>query len=226
MTFIQRLDEEKPQSGTKATSVIKPFDAHGKSQLKRDQTLDYTELASKGIKRIALGENKSSCIARSNKLDISGKNRPVKDKTSLLMSTPCTRDNISLKRSLQQSVPESPKDKNVVSQHKKMKTHQKVPQKQESSKSGKRLDSPRTTVKKDTLKQPSKNNGANKGPILVANKEPILVGNDGSIMEGNDGPILEESLENTNISAKAADHKHGIYRLCQSVQVICLKSSM
>ncbi|KAJ7380412.1 hypothetical protein OS493_008869 [Desmophyllum pertusum] len=93
-----------------------------------------------------------------------------------------------------------------------MKTHQKVPQTQETSKLGKRLDSPRATVKKDTLKQPSKNNGANKGPILVANKEPIVVCNEEPIVEGNDGPYWKKPLENTNISAKAADDKHGIYR--------------
>ena len=217
------LNAEMPHCTTKLTATKKTFDTRGTSQTKQDLTLNFTGLTSKSVKKTSFGNKTTSCTTGSNKMDISTK----KDKIGVLESTPCTRGNVSIKRSFQQSistphlgenlslkrsfqrsVSESARDKSIASPSKKVKTHLKVPQKQETSNLEKRSDNSRATVKKDTLKkQPSKNSSANKGPMLVDNKKPIPVAHDGPMAEANDGPILGASN-----CAKAADDKQSKYR--------------
>lgn len=216
------LNTEKPHCATNLASTKKSFQTPGTSQMKRNQTLIFTEVASKSVPKTSLGKDTSCCTTRANRTGMSVKSFPVKDKTGVSVSIPCTRGNVSMKRSLQQpsstsrasenlslkrsfqqSVCESAKDQNVASQSKKMKTNSKVTQKEGTS----YLDKPKATGKADPSKQPSKDNGANNGPIPVANNGPILAINGGQMEEDNDGPTLKEALKTASNSTKAAGDK-------------------
>ena len=220
------LTTEKPHCATNLTSTKTSFETPGTFQMTRNQTLNFTEVASKSVQRTSLGNNTACFTTRANSTDMSVKNFDVKGKTRVSKSTPCTRgsvsikrslqqpsstphasENLSLKRSFQQSVPESANDQNVASQSKKMKINSKVTQKQGTSNLEKPLNTPKATGKADPSKQPSKSNGANNGPILLDNKGPLPPTNDGPMEEGNDGPTLKEALKTASNSTKAAGNK-------------------
>ena len=215
------LNKEKSNRVTDLTSAKKTFDTHRNPEFKRDQKLSYTEVASRSIKRTSLEKTATMCVTESKKLNISVTPRTclAKGKTSESASTSCSRgnasvkpplqrsisaptragENVSLKRSYQQSGSEPVNNKDTVSQKsKKMKTQPEIPHKKETSSLEKRLNNSRVPVKKATLSQPSRKNGATKGSILVdskgpiraGNKEPTLAGSKGPIRVGDKGPIV------------------------------------
>ena len=220
------LTTEKPHCATNLTSTKTSFETPGTFQMTRNQTLNFTEVASKSVQRTSLGNNTACFTTRANSTDMSVKNFDVKGKTRVSKSTPCTRgsvsikrslqqpsstphasENLTLKRSFQQSVSESAKDQSVASQSKKMKTNPKVTQKQGTSNLEKSLNTPKATGKADPSKQPSKGDGANNGPMLFDYNEPIPPTNDGPVEEDNDGPTLKEALKTASNSTKAAGNK-------------------
>ena len=208
------LSKEKSNRATDLTSAKKTFDTHGKWELKRDRTVNYTDVASiRSVKRIPLEKSASMCITESNKLNISvtPRDRLAKVNTSKSVSTPCSRGSasikrplqrsesaslrteeiISRKRSYQQSVYEPVNNSNVVSQKsKKMRTQPKIPQREETSSLENRLDISIVPVEKATFSQRSKNNGATKGSVMVDRKGPILADSKEPKLAGNKGPIL------------------------------------
>ena len=206
------LNKETSNRVTDVTSATNTFDAHRKPEVKRDRTVNYTEVASRSVKRMSLVKSATICTSGSNKLDISvtPRNRLTKDKTSKSAALSCSggsasmkpplqrsasappneEEIISLKRSYQESVSE-PAKKNAVSQKsKQMKTQPKISHRQEPSSFEKRLDMSRVPVEKATFSQTSKKSGVTKGPMLVDSKGPILVRNKEPTQAGSKGPIL------------------------------------
>ena len=208
------LNKEKSNRATDLASTKKTLDTHGKWDLKRDRTVNYTDVASsRSVKRIPLEKSATMCITESNKMNISvtptGK-RLAKENTSKSVSTPCSRGSASIKRPLQrsvsaphaeeivsrkrpyqQSVCEPVHNNNAVSQKsKKMRTQPKIPHKEETSSLENRLDISRVPVEKATFRQQSKNNGATKGPVMVERKGPILADSKEPQLADNKGPIL------------------------------------
>ena len=208
------LNKEKSNRATDLTSAKKTLDTLGKWDLKRDRTVNYTDVASsRSIKRIPLEKSATMCITESNKMNISvtPRNRLAKENTSKSVSTPCSRGSASMKRPLQrsesapphaeeivsrkrpyqQSVCEPVHNNNAVSQKsKKMRTQPKIPHKEETLSLENRLDISRVPVEKATFSQQSKNNGATKGPVMVDRKGPILADSKEPQLAGNKGPIL------------------------------------
>ena len=206
------LNKEKSNRVTDLTFAKKTFDVRGKPEFKRDQELNYTEVASRSVKRTSLRNSATMCITESNKLNISvtPRNCLAKDKTSKSASTSCSggsastkpplqrsasappraEEKVSLKRSYQQSVSEPVNNKIAVAQKsKKMKTQPKIPHKEETSSLENRLGISRVPVEKATFSQPSKKNGVTKGPVLVSRKGPILADSKEPKLAGNKGPI-------------------------------------
>ena len=206
------LNKESSNRVTDLTSTKKTFDAPGKPEFRRGRTLNYTEVASRTVKRASLENTATMYVTESNKVNISAtpRNRVAKEKANESASTPCSRRNalmkrslqrpvsaspcaaeiISLKRSYQQSVCEPVDKTDAVSQKsKKMKTQPNIPDKKQTSSLEKRLDMSTIPVKKATFSQPSKKNGATKGSILVDGKGPILAGRKNPKPAGNKEPI-------------------------------------
>ena len=213
------LNKESSNRVTDLTSTKKTFDAPGKPEFRRGRTLNYTEVASRTVKRASLEKTATMYVTESNKVNISEtpRNRVAKEKANESASTPCSRRNalmkrslqrpvsaspcaaeiISLKRSYQQSVCEPVDKTDAVSQKsKKMKTQPNIPDKKQTSSLEKRLDMSTNPVKKATFSQPSKKNGATKGsvdgkgPILAGRKNPKPAGNKEPIRVNKKGPIL------------------------------------
>ena len=94
--------------------------------------VNYTELSSKNVKRTSLGGDTTCVIRRRDHRDSLVKNRSAESIMSTFRSTPAGESK-SLKRPLQQTVSESPKDINLLFQCKKLKTQRNVNQRQEST---------------------------------------------------------------------------------------------
>ena len=212
------VTKEKSNRVTELTSAKKTFDVRGKPEFKRDQELNYTEVARRSVKGTSLRNSATMCITESNKLNISvtPRNSLAKDKTSKSASTSCSggsasikpplqrsvsapprgEENVSLKRSYQQSVSEPVNNKNDVSQKsKKMKTQPKILQKEDTSSLERRLGISRVPVEKATLSQPTRTNSATKGPVLVDRKGSTLTDSKKPERAGNKGPILVGNKE-------------------------------
>ena len=212
------LTKEKSNRVNDLTSAKKTPDVRGKPEFKRDQELNYTEVARRSVKRTSLRNGASMCITESKKLNISvtPRNSLAKNNTSKSASTSCSggsastkpplqrwvsappraEEKISLKRSYQQSVSEPVNNKNDVSQKsKKMKTQPKTLHKEGTSSLESRLGISRVPVEKATCSQPSKKNGATKGQVLVNRKGPILTDSKELKRAGNKGRTLAGKKE-------------------------------
>jgi len=206
------LNKESSNRVTDLTPTKKTFDASGKPELRRGRTLNYTEVATRTVKRTSLEKTATTCVTESNKVNISAtpRTRLAKEKANESASTPCSRRNASMKRPLQRPVSASPCAAEIISQKrsyqqsvcetvdntdavsqksKKMKTQPNIPDKKQTSSLEKRLDMSTIPVKKATFSQPSKKNGATKVSILVDGKGPILAGRKNSKLAGNKEPV-------------------------------------
>ena len=173
-------------------------------------TVNYTEFSSKNVKRTLLVGDTSCDVRRRDDRDSLVKNRSAGSIMSTFRSTPAGESK-SLKRSLQQPVSEAAKDRNLVSQCKKMKTQLNVNQRQESTalcKGGKTSSSVISVTSHGNVgsgepmmaKQPA-NSGTSDKPVRAKQlKQPTK----------NIG--ANEAGMNANISTKTAKRKDCKYR--------------
>lgn len=173
-------------------------------------TVNYIEFSSKNVKRTLLGGGTTCDIRRRDDRDSLVKNLSAGSIMSTFRSTPAGESK-SLKRPLQQPVSESAKDRNLVSQCKKMKTQRNVNQRQESTalcKDGKTSSS--------VISVTSHGNVGSGEPMMV--KQPANSGT-------SDKPVRAKQLKqqtknsgakeagmNANISTKTAERKDCKYR--------------
>ena len=191
---ISDFSKQTEQSANDVTMV-------GTTSPSPQQQSNYTELSSKNVKRTSLGNNSFGKTTKTDDRDV---------------STP-VGDSKSLKRSLQQSVSESTKNINVVSQCKKMKMQQNVNEKQDSPTlyEGIKMSSvlasiPSTNsvhndvpVMRKHLRQQSKNVVATDGPVM-----PKQMKQPSTKIGAREAPKKGKS-RNGNNSAETAEHKEG-----------------